>query len=534
MEREDKNEGSADAAPPDDAAVFRALVQLAKHSPAAFGPLWSLLAQHTSPTPPPTAALTAAAARLAASLTPAELACAAQEPFACAAQEALVARLRTLHALQAHAQHVRDLQPLLRTVAAVEPNAAAALAQLQHALVHGVAPAQLGHARQQLLARQSACAAEAHARLVQLLRLPDDTPAAPLELLRAATAALEPPVLARACHALQSLPTALLPLAAFLATLPAPQCRALLGDAPPPAGAGVGVPGKLADPCAPRLALVRHPAGVCVYKRNVKPCPVVLVSHVAPADAPHLCVVPMLHRGDTGADETARLAGREHAAVPASGMVAFRRLKVLVTSRMLHGAPLVLAFELRRYAARNPAHSLRLGGVTEGEFLPLTLAVGSPPNQGDDAYTVVHTVTTSPIVVVSHSSQVRALEASPLPPLVPTSCCCCCGNGDNNGDNNGDTPEEGAAAPEPLLGVRHVVPAHGPAAGGTRVVVLGDFPPGPAPLRVLFGRCAVVPTVLGPRSLLCVTPGGQQPASTVPVAVSTPTALIPGPSFVFD
>ena len=375
---------------------------------------------------------------------------------------------------------------------------------------------------------------------MQQLHLADDTPPAALDLLAAACGALEPAALVRACHALQSLSTSQLPLVARLCALPAPQCATLLGAAPGKCAVPGG--GGAAAPTQPRLAVVKQPAAVCVYRRNVKPCPVVLVSHVPPADAPQLCVVPMLYRGDTGADATASLAGREHAAVPATGMVAFRRLKILVTSRMLHDAPLVLAFELRRYAAHNPAHSLRLGGVTEGEFLPLTLAVGSPPNQGDDAYTVVHTATASPIVVVSHSSQVRALVPSPPPPPLPppppppsttssSSSSSTCSTNNSNNDSTSTQEGPGSAA---LFCVRHVVPAHGPAAGGTRVVVLGDFPRGPVPLRVLFGRCAVVPTVLGPRSLLCVTPRGHQPSSTVPVAISTPTALIPGPSFVFD
>lgn len=301
-------------------------------------------------------------------------------------------------------------------------------------------------------------------------------------------------------------------------------------------GGGEGVPGKPGFPCTetaeergPRLAVVKQPGAVCVYRRNVKPCPVVLVSHVAAADAPHLCVVPLLYRGDTGADETAHLAGREHAAVPATGMVAFRRLKVLVTSRMLDDAPLVLAFELRRYAARNPAHSLRLGGLTAGEFLPLTLAVGSPPNQGDDAYTVVHTVAASPILVVSHSSQVRALASvpSPVPVPVPASVpvpvpsSTSTSTGSNNTNNNTDA-------------VLRVVPSHGPAAGCTRVVILGDLPCASGVLRVLFGRCPAVPTFLGPRSILCTVPDGQQPGTAVSITIVTPTTLITGPSFVFD
>ena len=54
--------------------------------------------------------------------------------------------------------------------------------------------------------------------------------------------------------------------------------------------------------------------------------------------------------------------------------------------------------------------------------------------------------------------------------------------------------------------VQDVVPRGGPAAGGARVVVLGaHFRATPA-ARVCFGDAEVVPTVLGPRTIVCTAP----------------------------
>ena len=301
----------------------------------------------------------------------------------------------------------------------------------------------------------------------------------------------------------------------------------------------------------PRLTLVEQPPEMCVYKRNIKPMPAVAVGGVLPDAPARLCVVPMLYRCDTNADETPNLAGREFAAAAPGKLVVFKRLKILVTSRMLCDSLVILAFELRCYRRFSPAAAFAaLAAASAAASAPAPVPVGVPgtvlppqqlhqPQQRgtlemvDDGngllrpvtlcdldnpaeYTVLHSVISHPITVVSHSTQLRSsfssssssegastttaatttVTAAPGGPRTPRTAM--------QMQKQMQMQQQQQQECRPV--VQDVVPRGGPACGGARVVVLGaHFRDTPA-VRVCFGDAEVVPTVLGPRTLVCTAP----------------------------
>jgi len=313
---------------------------------------------------------------------------------------------------------------------------------------------------------------------------------------------------------------------------------------------------------APTLFIAVQPPEVCVSKRNVKPAPTLLVSNLPIEEQDHYCVVPKLYRCDLSADETQSLAGREHAAIPANRIVTFRKLKIQVTSRMLFDSPLLLGFELRRYAVR-PFSKVQSRGSTADDNI--SNPPNSPPSEGEHEYTVVHSIMSTPIIVVSHSSQLHAMESTlhgnhadpgsdpAMAPMQMGSRMSSIGGAQPDGKppkkkgknaevDPDSTPQLSEHAPKvltanpqcsPHLALREVLPSHGLVAGGTRVILVGDGFTTSEPLSVFFGGVRVTPVILGPRSLLCVTPAVQAP-SVVKVSVKTPTTEVSGASFKYD
>ncbi|KAH3732091.1 calcium-activated BK potassium channel [Pelomyxa schiedti] len=197
-------------------------------------------------------------------------------------------------------------------------------------------------------------------------------------------------------------------------------------------GSNVNTPGRLS------LQIVEHPSGKAVYRRNIKPHPSVIVcGDMSHYEMSQLFVVPVLVRCDQNSEEQ-KLAGNTPSPVGPSRVITFRKLKILVTSNQMCETLFVLRFELRQYTSRLD-------------------------------YRVLDTASSRPIVVVSHSTQLKPALSSP-----PT--------------------------------ILEVVPCTGPISGGTKVVILGaNFANSPS-MKVQFDNVEVSPVFHGPSTLVCTTP----------------------------
>jgi len=91
--------------------------------------------------------------------------------------------------------------------------------------------------------------------------------------------------------------------------------------------------GNNGDELSLKLEILEQPPDKCVYKRNVKPNPsVTLIGDSSLIDG-NLHIVPTLVRCDTFTAEPKHLAGNEPIKVGACKTFAFKKLKILVTSR---------------------------------------------------------------------------------------------------------------------------------------------------------------------------------------------------------
>lgn len=187
------------------------------------------------------------------------------------------------------------------------------------------------------------------------------------------------------------------------------------------------------------LQIVDQPPEKAVYKRNVKPNPSVqLVGEHMGVREGELFVVPILLRCDTFAEEPRFITGNRPMPITFGRVVTFRKLKVMVTSHQQQETLFSFRFELRRKV-------------------------------GEDEYEVLGSVTTNPICMLSHSTQMKPVPAS-----------------------------------SPVIS--EAIPPTGPATGGTRVAILGtSFADTPA-LRVRFDNTDVIPEFRGPGTLVCHTP----------------------------
>lgn len=222
----------------------------------------------------------------------------------------------------------------------------------------------------------------------------------------------------------------------------------------PPMPSGRGIPLDLGgaemqegDSGSPfQISVTEQPPERCVYKRNVKPGPTVVVTggDDSELDA-NIWMVAIITRCDTEEDCPNFLTGNPPTRLTPSRRFEWKRLKVMVTSHQQNETMFALRFELRRYPQDANA---------EDPMVP---------------FEVLAEVTTNPILVLSHSTQLK----------VPI---------------------------EALPSVVEVVPASGTPAGFTRVAILGrDFVESPT-TRVRFGTTEVHPTYHGPKTLICRTP----------------------------
>lgn len=187
------------------------------------------------------------------------------------------------------------------------------------------------------------------------------------------------------------------------------------------------------------LQIVDQPPEKAVYRRNVRPHPSVqLVGEHLGVREGELSVVPILLRCDTFAEEPRFINGNKPLPITFGRVVTFRKLKVTVTSHQQQETLFSFRFELRRKV-------------------------------GEDEYEILGSVTTNPIYMVSHSTQMKPVPAS-----------------------------------SPMI--IEAIPPIGPATGGTRVAILGmNFAESPA-LRVRFDNTEVFPEFRGPGTLVCYTP----------------------------
>jgi hypothetical protein len=186
------------------------------------------------------------------------------------------------------------------------------------------------------------------------------------------------------------------------------------------------------------LQIVDQPPEKAVYKRNVKPNPSVLLVGESDPQEGELFVFATLIRCDTFAEEHRFLTGNKPLPITVGRVATFRKLKIMVTSHQQGETLFSLRFELRR-------------------------------KLGENEFDTICTVTTNPIMVLSHSTQMK-----PVPAAIPV--------------------------------ISEVIPGTGPATGGTRVAILGsNFADTPA-LRIRFDTSDVIPEFKGPGTLVCHTP----------------------------
>jgi ankyrin repeat protein len=213
-----------------------------------------------------------------------------------------------------------------------------------------------------------------------------------------------------------------------------------------------------------RLEIVEQPPEKCVYKRNIKPAPTVMVVGEQGNGDANVFVAVTLTRCDTGELQTKLLTGNKPVQcvqnnvfsggpsfvcadealclcrVASGRVIPFKRLKILVTSHQMNETLFSLRFELRRYNSDSP-----------------------------DDYELLQSIASNPICVLSHSTQLK--PSSSISPVV-----------------------------------LEVLPMSGPPTGFTRVAVLGaNFVESPT-TRVKFDNTEVIPIFHGPKTLICHTP----------------------------
>ena len=98
-----------------------------------------------------------------------------------------------------------------------------------------------------------------------------------------------------------------------------------------------------------RLEIIEEPPEKCVYKRNIKPAPTIMVVGENSENDGHLFVVVVLLRCDTGEPQNL-ITGNKPTQVTSGRVIPFKRLKILVTSHQMNETLFSLRFELRRYA----------------------------------------------------------------------------------------------------------------------------------------------------------------------------------------
>lgn len=194
------------------------------------------------------------------------------------------------------------------------------------------------------------------------------------------------------------------------------------------------------------IEIIEQPPDRCVYKRNIKPPPTIRI--LGSYSGNDLYVLPVLIRCDTR--EELPLINALPVKVVPNKPYSFKKLKITQTSHQLNETLFSIRFELRQSTDHRPKAN----------------------------YTLITSVSTNPICVLSHSTQLKP---------------------------------SGYALPS----VQEVVPPSGPSY--CRVAILGaNFYDSPT-LRVKFGDIEVIPIVHGTKTLICTAP--KHPPGKVIVSV---------------
>ena len=130
------------------------------------------------------------------------------------------------------------------------------------------------------------------------------------------------------------------------------------------------------------IRLAEQPAERCVYKRNLKPAPKVVLEG-DDKNHPKLFVAAKLVRCDTLEEMEDKFLSGPKVLVASLGVSStFKRLKVMTTSHQQGETHFCLKFELRE-----------------------------PQGDSDDDYVVLHTIQSNPFTIVSHSTQLKGPPA---------------------------------------------------------------------------------------------------------------------------
>eukprot|EP01089_Gocevia_fonbrunei_P015132 TRINITY_DN4342_c0_g1_i1.p1 TRINITY_DN4342_c0_g1~~TRINITY_DN4342_c0_g1_i1.p1 ORF type:complete len:674 (+),score=119.59 TRINITY_DN4342_c0_g1_i1:677-2698(+) len=129
------------------------------------------------------------------------------------------------------------------------------------------------------------------------------------------------------------------------------------------------------------LKIVEQPPEKSVYKRNLKPNPMIQLVGDEDNKEPNLYVAPILLRCDTLEEKPKLMTGHKPIKVAPGRVVVFRRLKITSTSHQQGESLFAIKFELRRY------HS-------------------------NDEYEVLDYVQSNPICVLSHSTQLKPASST--------------------------------------------------------------------------------------------------------------------------
>eukprot|EP00011_Vannellida_sp_DIVA3-517-6-12_P004693 CAMPEP_0114612472 /NCGR_PEP_ID=MMETSP0168-20121206/4640_1 /TAXON_ID=95228 ORGANISM="Vannella sp., Strain DIVA3 517/6/12" /NCGR_SAMPLE_ID=MMETSP0168 /ASSEMBLY_ACC=CAM_ASM_000044 /LENGTH=876 /DNA_ID=CAMNT_0001823459 /DNA_START=186 /DNA_END=2816 /DNA_ORIENTATION=- len=118
-----------------------------------------------------------------------------------------------------------------------------------------------------------------------------------------------------------------------------------------------------------QLQVVEQPPHQTVYKRNLKPNPELMLygedDTGSLAEGECLVVVPVLYRCDTQEPMPKRLQGDDPIEVCVGTAIAFRRLKIQVTSHQTDESLFFIKFELRKVLSANPAGEYELLGFVQ-------------------------------------------------------------------------------------------------------------------------------------------------------------------------
>ncbi|EGC33554.1 hypothetical protein DICPUDRAFT_154398 [Dictyostelium purpureum] len=210
-------------------------------------------------------------------------------------------------------------------------------------------------------------------------------------------------------------------------------------------------------PSTPEIKIVDQPPDKAIYKRNVKPAPSVsFQGDSKDLDGNYYVSVALLRCNDFSEEPTFLNGASKPTKITNGKIVTFKKLKVMVTSHQQGETLFCFRFDLRRYS--------------------------SDPETNPNDFEIVSSVHSSPISILSHSTQLKSTAIADLPK------------------------------------VTEVFPLSGPSTGGTRICLLGsNFADTPA-IRLKFGNVEIQPEFFSGGTLVCNAP--EHPPGTVQIKVS--------------